>query len=123
MLSSALKVLTTLLALSLMGNPTPAESCQPVSASCKEDQSQPMDCCGPAQCHCDLSAPSQPVPASIPARAVNFSGHEVGQILSLPPATIFLMTGEPSVHPLAADVNSSQSTTVALYALTHAFLI
>jgi hypothetical protein len=119
----ALRILTAMLALSFMGDPVPAEVRQPASVPCAEAPSEPMSCCQPGQCHCDLSSPSQPMPNSPPVRAVNAGGHEVAKIASLPVSAAFFVSTERFSLCSTVDARTRQSTLVALYTLTHAFLI
>ena len=123
MIRLALKILTAVLTLLFLGDPVHAELCQPASASCAETSSEPMSCCRPGQCHCDLSSPSQPMPSSPPVRAVDPSGHEVAKIASLPVSAAFFVSRERFSLRSTVDARTAPSTTVAPYALTHAFLI
>lgn len=63
------------------------------------------------------------MPSSPPVRAVNTSGHEVAKIASLPVSTAFFVSSERFSLCSTMDARTRQSTAVAPYTLTHAFLI
>lgn len=122
MIRSTLRVLTTFLSFLLIGNPVPANPCQPVSTAYEGPQPQRMDCCQPAQCHCDLSAPSQPLPNSLPLRATSVDGHQLTNFASLPTSAILPVSSEHFSLHSNVGFNSRQSA-VPFFVLTHAFLI
>ena len=122
MIRLILRVLTVFVSLSLIGNPVFANPCQPASTACSGAQPQRMDCCQPAQCHCDLSAPSQPLPNSLPLRATSVDGHQLANFASLPAPAILLVSSEDFTSH-SSDRFNSQQTTVPFFILTHAFLI
>src|ERR1043166_9495673 len=122
---TALRLLTVLLAISLIGSlTTRVESCEPAAAHCYNAPSpRPMDCCRPAHCHCDMSAPSQPAPNPMPARATTVTGHEMVKIASPPMSLTFLSQGTDFDPRSTARADASTSTAASPYLLTHAFLI
>jgi hypothetical protein len=63
------------------------------------------------------------MPSSAPARAVNTSGHEVAKSASLAASAAFFVSRERFGLCSAVDARTPQFTSVAPYALTHAFLI
>jgi hypothetical protein len=118
----ALKVVTMLLALSFLGSlQTRAEWCEPASASCQH--AQPMECCRPGHCHCDLSAPSRSASNPAPSRATAVSGREVMKIASAPFAMTLPGSGEHSRSGATARVDASPCAVPPSYLFTHAFLI
>ena len=121
---TALRLLTVLLAISLIGSlPTRVESCEPTAAPCHDAQPQPMDCCRTTHCHCDMSAPSQPAPDPMPVRATTMTGRDMAKIASMPMAAAFLSHGERLDPRSTARADASLSAIAAPYLLTHAFLI
>ncbi len=82
-----------------------------------------MNCCTPTHCHCNLSAPVQPAPNSLPARATTVNGHEIVKVASLPVDAMFLAGGEYFNVRSAARADISLPSAADSYLLTHAFLI
>jgi hypothetical protein len=108
--------------MSLMSNPARAESCQPALTFCAGAQSQPMNCCKTAQCHCDISAPSQPLPNALPLRATSTDGQQLAIFAPLPVSAIRLVANEDfSLHSSVGS--SNRQAVVPFFVLTHAFLI
>ena len=120
----ALRLVTVLVAICLMGNlPVHAELCEPTTAPCRDAQPQPMNCCQPMHCHCNLSMPVPPAPDSVPPSATTITGHELAKVASLPMDAMLLMGGEYlNVRP-TAKADTSFHSTAGSYLLTHAFLI
>ena len=120
----ALRLVTALVAISLMGSlPVRGERCEPTAAPCRDAQPHPMNCCQPMHCHCDLSVPSQPTPNSTPARATTITGHEIVKVASLPMDAMFLMGREYLNARSTARADTSLRSAAGSYLLTHAFLI
>jgi hypothetical protein len=121
---TVLRLLTVLLAISLIGSlPMRVESCEPTAAPCHDAQSRSMDCCRTTHCHCDVSAPSQPVPNPMPVRTTTMTGRDMVKIASMPMAVAFLSHGEHFVPRSTARADASLSAIATPYLLTHAFLI
>jgi hypothetical protein len=120
----ALRILTTLVVVLLTGGlPMRADSCEPAAAPCAHEQSQPMDCCRGAHCHCDMSAPTQPASNPMPARTTPTDGHRVVKVTVMSAGTM-LLAGEVECNPaLAARANTSTPAAASAYLWTHAFLI
>jgi hypothetical protein len=117
----ALRLVAVLVAVSLMGNlPARGGTCDLDTAPCRN--AQPLDCCS-AHCHCDLSAPVQPAPNPVPARATTITGHEIAKTASLPVDAIFLGGGDYLHLRSTARADTSTPTAAGSYLLTHAFLI
>jgi hypothetical protein len=118
----ALRLVTVLVAISLMSSlPVHGEPCEGVAAPCRSAQSQPLNCCSPAHCHCDLSGPVQPAPNPTPVRAT--TGHEIVKVASLPVDAMFLADGEYLSLRSTARADTSLPSATGSYLLTHAFLI
>jgi hypothetical protein len=120
----ALIPLTTLVAVSLTGIlPMRADLCEPATAPCARAQSQPMDCCRGAHCHCNLSTPTQPVSNQMPARAAPVAGHRMLKI-SVMSAGTMLLASEVECNPAwTASVSTWARADASSYLSTHAFLI
>jgi hypothetical protein len=82
-----------------------------------------MACCAPAKCHCDLSAPAKPTTAPVPERAVNYTGHEMAKASPVHASAILLDSNGQLSTLLAVGTAAQRSTSVSLYAFSHAFLI
>jgi hypothetical protein len=120
----ALRLVAALVAISLTGSlPVHGELCEGAAAPCRNTQPQPMNCCTPAHCHCNLSAPIQPAPNSLPARATTINGHEIVKVASLPVDAMFLAGGEYLTVRSTAKADTSPRSAADSYLLTHAFLI
>ena len=121
---TALRLLTVLLAISLIGSlPTRVESCEPTAAQCHDAQPRPMDCCRTTHCHCDMSAPSRPAPSPMPVRATTVTGRDMAKIVSMPMAVAFLNHGEHFIVRSTARTETLPTAIATPYLLTHAFLI
>src|SRR5271155_7925 len=94
----ALRLVAVLVAISLMGSlPVRGEQCESTTGPCRDAQSHSANCCQALHCHCDLSMPVQPAPNSVPARAATITGHEMGNVASLP-TDATLLTGSEHLN-------------------------
>ncbi|HUJ72900.1 MAG TPA: hypothetical protein VLZ30_11705 [Verrucomicrobiae bacterium] len=117
-----MRLLTTLLVISFTGNlPTLAEGCEPATAQCHGTRTP--DCCRPAHCCCNFSAPSQPPSNPKPLRPATNSGRGMAKIASLPAANVFLASGERADARSVSGAGARPSAITPSYLLTHAFLI
>ncbi len=118
----ALKLVTVLLAISLIGSlPVRGETCGEATAPCRDSQPGPMACCTPVHCCCDLSAPVQP--ASNPTPASTVTGHEIVKVMPLPVDAMFLAHGGYLSPRSTAKADISLPNAAGSFLLTHAFLI
>jgi len=120
----ALRLVTALVAISLMGSlPVQGVPYEAAPSPCRNSQSRPMNCCGATHCHCCLSAPAQPVPNSLPTHATTSTGHEIVKVASLPVDAMFLAGGEYLNLRPTARADTSMPSAAGSYLLTHSFLI
>ena len=120
----ALRLVAVLVAISLMGSlPVRGEQCESTTGPCRDTQSHSANCCQSMHCHCDLSLPVQSAPNSAPARATTITGHEMGNVASLP-TDATLVTGSECLNARStARADTSLPSAAGSYLLTHAFLI
>ena len=82
-----------------------------------------MDCCRPAHCHCDWSAPARSATTPLPARAATVRGHESAKNASVSGITVFPARGELLRAGSTDWVDAPRPAVAASYLSTHAFLI
>jgi hypothetical protein len=119
---TVLRHVAALLAISLLGSlPVRGDVCEAGTAPCRDARPQPMNCCSPTHCRCDLSMPVQPAPNPASTRAT--MGREIVKVASLSTDTLFFAGGEYSNARSTAKADTSPRSTANSYLLTHAFLI